>query len=91
MSRAIPIKYEYRGKQYTVAELAKFARVDSKRLRDRLGRQKWSVERAVETGRLSLAASGRISAQKPECRTSVAGNYLPERGVNSQTSMKGGQ
>lgn len=77
MSKAIPIKYEYRGQMYTIAELAKFARVDAQRLRNRLGRQKWPVERAVETGRLSRTESGRISAQLAECRTSVSGNYLP--------------
>lgn len=79
MSKQIPIKYNYRGQEYTIGELAKFAKVNPQRLRDRLGRQKWSVERAVETPRLSLADAGRISSRNPECRVAVNGNYLPPR------------
>ena len=43
---------EYKGKLLTLAELAENYNIDYRLLRERIIKQKWSVERAVSTPKL---------------------------------------
>ena len=72
------MKFEFRGRQMTIREICEAAGKPTtdkylNRIRMRIVRRGWSVERAVSEPPMSPAARGKANAVNPLCRIPYVG------------------